>query len=74
MLTTIRATIDEHGTVKLLENITLKKTHFVLITILPEECSENDTLPLMLLSEQSLASDWNTPDEDEAWKHLQKAQ
>jgi len=24
----------------------------------------------MLISEKSLAKDWNTPDEDEAWKNL----
>jgi uncharacterized protein (DUF433 family) len=27
-----------------------------------------------LLSEQSLAEDWNRPDEDEAWFHLQPKQ
>lgn len=26
-----------------------------------------------LLSEQSLAEDWNRPEEDEAWSHLQQA-
>jgi hypothetical protein len=26
-----------------------------------------------LLNEQSLAEDWNCPEEDEAWSHLQQA-
>lgn len=26
-----------------------------------------------LLSEQSLAKEWNCPEEDEAWSHLQKS-
>ena len=27
-----------------------------------------------LLSERALAEDWDRPEEDEAWKHLQKVQ
>jgi len=26
---------------------------------------------MLLLSEQALAKDWNRPEEDEAWAHLQ---
>jgi hypothetical protein len=32
--------------------------------------SEGDALETALLSEMSLAEDWNTPEEDEAWRHL----
>jgi uncharacterized protein (DUF433 family) len=30
-----------------------------------------EEVELSLLSEQSLAEDWNRPEEDEAWSHLQ---
>ena len=35
---------------------------------LPEELN-----PSVLLSEASLAADWNRPEEDAAWSHLQQA-
>lgn len=39
------------------------------IRIVPAKKNKvNDTL---LLSEKALGSDWNTPEEDEAWKSLQ---
>ena len=74
MLTTIKGTIDEHGTVKLLEAVTLEKPHHALITILQDVDVEEDTFELSLLSEPSLAEDWNSSEENEAWAHLQKAQ
>ena len=41
----------------------------VLVTILPSHPKEeNETA---LLSEASLAVDWNRKEEDEAWAHLQ---
>ncbi len=73
MLTQIKSTIDENGTVKLLQKITLEKPHHALITILQEESVEEDTFSLMALSESSLATEWNSPEENEAWAHLQKA-
>ena len=34
--------------------------------------AKNNKLPdTLLLSEKSLATDWNRPEEDEAWKNLQ---
>lgn len=36
--------------------------------------AEEVELPLALLSEQSLADDWNRPEEEEAWSHLQQPQ
>ncbi len=74
MLTTIKGTIDENGTVKLLQKVTLEKPHQALITILQDVDLEEDTLALSVLSETSLAEDWNSPEENEAWAHLQKAQ
>ena len=39
-----------------------------LVTIMEEAPSINDTT---LLSEAALAEDWNRPEEDAAWAHLQ---
>lgn len=35
------------------------------------ELSEASALETALLSEKSLAKDWDTPEEDEAWSHLE---
>jgi len=34
------------------------------------EMSEMSAIETALLSEKSLAKDWNTPEEDKAWAHL----
>ncbi len=68
---TIEAVIDEQGAVRLLEEIQLPASRRALVTILEEEPSEyrNETA---LLSEAALAEDWNRPEEDAAWSHLQR--
>ena len=45
--------------------------HRALVTILDEEPHANETA---LLSEAVLAGDWNRPEEDAAWSHLQPGQ
>jgi len=42
-----------------------KLSPIVKVIILPKNIPET-----MLMGEKSLAKDWNTPDEDEAWKIL----
>jgi hypothetical protein len=44
-----------------------------LVTILEDEPASKASVTA-LLSEHSLAEDWNRPEEDEAWSHLQQAQ
>lgn len=69
MFQTLEATIDENGNVKLLKKIKLKAPSRVLVTILDEP-----VIPIAetaLLSEDAL-SDWNRPEEDEAWAYLQE--
>jgi len=69
MLQTVEAQIDENGQIRLLEPLTLPHPRRVLVTILPSyPKEENETA---LLSEASLAVDWNRKEEDEAWAHLQ---
>ena len=72
MLRTIEAIVDKAGNVRLLEPIQLPAARRALVTILEEEptVSFSETA---LLSEPALAQDWNRPEEDEAWSHLQQA-
>lgn len=70
MIRTIEAIIDEHGAVRLLEPVHLPAARRALVTILEEEpASAADETAL--LSEAALAADWNRPEEDAAWSHLQ---
>lgn len=70
MLRTVKAVIDEHGNVRLLEAIQLTATRKALVTIL-EDTPEAGVPETALLSEQALAKDWDRPEEDEAWSYLQ---
>jgi len=71
MIKTIEAIVDEKGAVHLLEPVQLDRRHRALVTILSDEPSDaNDTA---LLSEPALAEDWNRPEEDAAWAHLQQS-
>ncbi len=70
MIRTIEAMINEEGEVRLLEPIHLPGTRRALVTILEEP--PTDVLAPALLSEPALAEDWNRPEEDLAWSHLQQ--
>ncbi len=41
------------------------------IRIAPVKLKKNIVSDTLLLSERSLGTDWNRPEEDEAWKNLQ---
>jgi hypothetical protein len=68
---TIEGVIDREGNIRLLEPIRVPTLRRVLVIVLDDE-------PLLkvsetaLLSEPALAEDWNRPEEDEAWSHLQQ--
>jgi hypothetical protein len=68
---TVEAVIDEQGTVRLLEKIQLPSARPALVTILEDEpvAHLNETA---LLSDATLAEDWNRPEEDAAWAYLQQ--
>ena len=70
MIRTIEAAFDEHGSVLLQKAIALSTPRRALVTILEEAPSPNETA---LLSEAALAEDWNRPEEEAAWSHLQPA-
>jgi len=68
---TVEGVIDREGNIHLLEPIRVPTLRRVLVIVLDDE-------PLLkvsetaLLSESALAEDWNRPEEDEAWSHLQQ--
>jgi hypothetical protein len=70
MIKTIEAVIDEKGNVRLLEPVRLASSHRAVVVIFDEpSITLNETA---FLSEESL-KDWNRPEEDQAWSHLQSA-
>ena len=70
MLRTVEAVIDEQGNVRLLEAVQLTAARKALVTIL-EDAPVVGVPATALLSEQALTKDWDQPEEDEAWSHLQ---
>ena len=71
MIQSVKAIVNEDGTVQLLETVSLPEARRALVTILEEEpaTSRSETA---LLSQQALAGDWERPEEDGAWSHLQQ--
>lgn len=71
MVRTVEAVIDERGNIRLLESVQFSGSRRALVMILDESpaAAVHDTA---LLSESALAEDWNRPEEDAAWSHLQQ--
>jgi len=70
MIKTVEAVIDDQGNIRLLEPVKLGASRRALVVILDElDASAHETA---LLSEGAL-KDWNRPEEDAAWSHLQSA-
>jgi hypothetical protein len=69
MYQAFEATIDPAGNIRLNESVQLPSSRRALVIVL------DDAAPVLneayLLSEASLAVDWNRPEEDAAWAHLQ---
>jgi hypothetical protein len=60
--TTIEAEVDEQGNIRPTEPVVLAPGSRVLVTVLGSSGAE-----AALLSESSLAADWQRPEEDAAW-------
>jgi hypothetical protein len=72
MFQTLEAITDKKGNVRLTEAVKLPAGWRVLVTVLETPIiSVSETA---LLSETALAKDWNKPEEDKAWSHLQQEQ
>lgn len=70
---TVEAMIDGQGNVRFLESVSVSSGRRVLVTILDDEAPAGQA-ETALLSERSLAEDWNRPEEDAAWSHLQRVE
>ena len=71
MIRTVEAVIDQVGNVRLLEPVQLSGERRAIVMILDDSPSQvpYDTA---ILSERALAKDWDRPEEDAAWTHLQQ--
>lgn len=67
MLKTIEFTIEMNGEVRLRDPLRVAHPCRAIVTILDETNMSKATL----LSEKSLACDWEKPEEEAAWAHLQ---
>jgi hypothetical protein len=68
MFKSVKAIIETDGRVLLREPVQLSRTCRAIVTII----DESDVPETALLSEEALAADWNRPEEEEAWSHLQQ--
>jgi hypothetical protein len=63
----VEAIIDEQGQVRLLRPLCFPTARRAVVMIL-----DDDPLESARVSEPALAEDWNRPEEDAAWSHLQQ--
>jgi len=71
MLIAVETIIEKNGEVRLQKPIRLSSPRRAIITILD---ADSDAISeTALLSEAVLSEDWNRPEDEEAWSHLQKA-
>lgn len=70
MIQTVEGVISADGTIRLLEAVPVVGTRRVLVMILDEQPAAypNETAQM---SEAALGEDWNRPEEEAAWAHLQ---
>jgi hypothetical protein len=69
MIQTVEAVVDGQGRVRLLGPVQVDGLRRALVTILDEPAGVPGEAAL--LAEAALAVDWNRPEEDAAWSHLQ---
>jgi hypothetical protein len=70
MMRSYNARIDSNGQVHLLEPAHLHGPCKAVVTVLEPTTEETDGA-LLKFAESSLSNDWERPEEDEAWAHLQ---
>ena len=67
---TIEAVINEEGQIRLLEPIEKGRPRRAIVVVLDEATVSSEETAV--LAEEAL-EDWNRPEEDSAWSHLQPA-
>lgn len=68
VIRSIEVTVDKNGNVHLPRKVRLPASRRAILTILDEPAPVAETA---LLSEAALSADWERPEEDAAWEHLQ---
>ena len=63
----VEAIVDEQGRVSLLKPLRFPSPRRAVVMIM-----DDDPLESARVSEPALAEDWNRPEEDAAWSHLQQ--
>ncbi|MBF0370470.1 MAG: hypothetical protein HQL52_13535 [Magnetococcales bacterium] len=71
MMRSYEAEIDESGRVQLLEAVHLRGPCRAVVTVLENTSEDDSNDALLKLAESTLSQDWDRPEEDEAWAHLQ---
>lgn len=71
MIEAYEAVIDERGIVRLLDPMRVQGPRRALLVVL-DSGPATGTSETALLSQESLAQDWDRPEEDSAWSHLQQ--
>ena len=71
MIQTVEAVIDSSGRVRLLGEVRVGGPRRALVMVLEEPAAAPGEAAL--LAEAALAADWDRPEEDAAWSHLQPA-
>ena len=69
MIQTVEAVVDAAGRIQLLGEVHVPSPRRALVTVLEEPAAVPGEAAL--LAEAALAVDWNRPEEDAAWSHLQ---
>lgn len=71
MLKTVEGILERDGRLRLREKMRFSRVRRVLVTFLDDESDATESQNSSILSESTLSTDWNRPEEDEAWQHLQ---
>ncbi len=71
MLKTVEAILERDGSLRLREKMRFSRARRVLVTFLDDDSDATESQNSSILSESTLSTDWNRPEEDEAWQHLQ---
>ena len=69
MVRKYEAVIDLTGSVRILEPVLLPALHRALVILIEGE-AEPTALETTMMSQPSLAAEWDSPEEDEAWSPL----
>ena len=68
MMKSVEAIVEPDGQVRLRERLYLTHSCRAIVTII----GEPEVPDTALLSEAALGEDWNRPEEDQTWSHLQR--